>query len=97
MPEKITSEMVANLHRKREEIRGQINQAKGRLEMLEKQRDAYIEELKEYGVTPETAPAKIEELEKEIELLYSEASSIIESIKDATDNVNEEKEDDEEN
>jgi chromosome segregation ATPase len=83
---KVTPEMLATQREEIETLKGQINQAKGRLAALEAQENDAVTSLQQHGVTPETAPNRIAELEEEISSLYQRVNTVLEEIRNATSN-----------
>lgn len=80
----VTAEMLAELQKGRQETQGRLDQAKGRMSVIEQQMAVQIEEMAKLGVTPETAPTRIDDLNQEIETLYTKATGILEEINNAT-------------
>ena len=80
----VTSEMIAELHKEKESIQNKINNAKGRLSVIEEQLKDTLRELNELGVTPEDAESTLLRLSKEIASLYSEAKVLVDDINKLT-------------
>lgn len=84
----VTPEMLASVHEEKENLRGKIDQAKGRLEVILNQIQNTEKEFEKLNIKPEEAPEKIASLEKEISDLYLQAKSILEGIKNVQGNNN---------
>lgn len=59
--------------------RAQIDKvrAETRLEQLEKEKEALLTEMNEYGVTPDALDAEIDRLEKEVASLLEQAAELL--------------------
>lgn len=59
--------------------RAQMNKvrAETRLEQLEKEKDALLAEMKEYGVEPDTLEQEIQRLEQELATLLQQANDLL--------------------
>lgn len=79
---KITPEMIVALNEDKNEIKSLIDQNKGRLGSLKDQLAEASATLASLGVTPETAPGRLEELESQKQDLYTKANDIITKIKE---------------
>ena len=84
----VTSEMIAELHKEKESIQNKINNAKGRLSVIEEQLKGALKELNDLGVTPEDAESALLRLSKEIASLYSEAKVLVDDINKLTGGAN---------
>ena len=80
----VTSEMIMELHKEKESLQNKINNAKGRLSVIEEQIKTTLAELNNLGVTPENAESTLFNLNKEIAELYVEAKSIVDDINKLT-------------
>lgn len=81
MSNKVTPEMMLQLKRDRDVMYNELNQAKGKLELLEKQRTELIAEMTKLNVTPETIEQRLQELDAEIQALYEQATTLRDEIK----------------
>lgn len=79
--EEVTPKMLADIRKTVADIKTQIDQATGRLEIIQNQIKEQEKILLSLDVTPETAQSKIDELDKETTRLYQEAKEIEEVFK----------------
>lgn len=79
----VTPEMMLSLKTDRDGLYNDLNQAKGKLELLEKQRSELIDAMTKLNVTPETIEQRIQEIDAEINALYEQAVTLRDEIKDS--------------
>ena len=66
----ITAEMIMELRKTNETLKSQVDQAKGKVTVIQEQIADAVESLAKNGVTPDTAQQRINELNEESLSLY---------------------------
>lgn len=79
--EQITTDMIMELHKVNDALKSKVDQAKGKLTLIEEQISTQVDTLAKYGVTPDTAQARIDELNDKSQTIYMEVKKLQEEIK----------------